>query len=261
MKDTLVLIKLGGSLVTDKTKPMTFRHEYVEQIAEDFRKFYGKMQETDFILGNGAGSFGHFPAHEYGLREGVKTRRQQFGIAFTHNAVQKLSGMVAQVFTDKELPVFCLSPSALFTAHDGKIASAHLAPLEGLLAQGIMPLVHGDGMFDDVRGGTIFSTEKILQACTDHLRTQYEKVIVLYLLNVDGVLDAEGQLISELKAHDEIAVYHEHDHDVTGGIIGKVTSARLAAKTADGVYIANGTVPQIVSRILGGEPLGTRVLG
>jgi isopentenyl phosphate kinase len=116
-------------------------------------------------------------------------------------------------------------------------------------------------MFDDVRGGTIFSTEKILQACTDRLRTQYEKVIVLYLLNVDGVLDAEGQLISELKAHDEIAVYHEHDHDVTGGIIGKVASARLAAKTADGVYIANGTVPQIVSRILGGEPLGTRVLG
>jgi isopentenyl phosphate kinase len=261
MKDTLVLIKLGGSLVTDKTKPMVFRREAVASVAEDFLELLETHKNVDFILGNGVGSFGHFPAHEYDVAYHVATARQRYGMSLTHNIVAKLSRMVAQEFTDREMPVFTISPAGLITAKDGAVGTTHLAPVEGLMSQHIVPLLHGDTLYDSVRGGVIFSTEKIFQVCLEHFRKSYETIKVIYLSDIDGVLDADRSVIAELSSHQRITVHKMLEHDISGGIAGKVESAHKAAQLADAVYIANGATPNVISRILGGEPLGTRVLG
>lgn len=261
MKECIILIKLGGSLITDKEKPLTFQGKYIRRIAKEL---YELKQKTaiDFIIGTGAGSFGHFTAHKYGLRSGAKTLRQLYGASLTHNDVQKLSGLVAQELTSKKLPVFTMSPSALFVSDNERLKSANFKPLRALLDSNIIPLVHGDMINDTTRGMSIFSTEKVLQACLEELRPDYKKVVVLYVQDVEGVLDKNGTVISEIGAHDEVLVRSQFAHDVTGGIIGKIQSARKAALQADEVYIISGKVSRAISNVITGvDSVGTRIIG
>ncbi len=60
------------------------------------------------------------------------------------------------------MPVFRqwhFSPSANVTAHGGKIFSWDHHPIQAALSNGLLPVIHGDVVFDDIRGGTILSTE------------------------------------------------------------------------------------------------------
>ena len=57
MKD-LILIKIGGSLITDKTKPYTTRPEVIKRIAKEIKEAVSE-KDVNLIIGHGAGSFGH----------------------------------------------------------------------------------------------------------------------------------------------------------------------------------------------------------
>jgi isopentenyl phosphate kinase len=259
MNDTLLLIKLGGSIITDKSKPRTYQPASVEHIARvlaDIRQ----DQPIDMILGTGAGSFGHFYAHEYGLRHGIKDVRQTYGLALAHNAVHTLNGLVADALTDQAIPAFTMSPSAILTSDAGAVTSSYLTALHALLASGLVPVLHGDGVADAEQGVTIFSTEKVLQICLDYFRPQYQNIMVIYLMGAAGVLDANGDTIAELQADYAVAELSGHAHDVTGGIAGKIASARIAATTADLVYLLDGTAPETIEDVLAGKATGTRVL-
>ncbi len=258
MKKHLVLIKMGGSLITDKIKPNTFRKDHVHRIASEIRKL--QTEDVDFLLGTGAGSFGHFAAHQYGLREGAHTSEQFYGTCVTHNATQRLSGLVADEFTKKKVGVFTLSPSSMMNCRDGNVTSIYEEPMCNLLSSGIIPLVHGDTITDTSRGTTILSTEKVLHACMKYLRSDYEKLSLIYLLDADGVLDKEHRVMSAFTANDTLVVHGSLTHDVTGGIAGKVKSARLALEYADSIYLVNGMTPGVIEKVLAGETVGTRII-
>ncbi len=259
MSKRLVLIKLGGSLITDKHQPFTAQPERITFLAQQLAGACEQAPKADFIVGTGAGSFGHFTAHEYGLREGAHDQKQYYGMSVTHNAVARLGTMVAQALTDAQLPALTMSPAAWLTCANGTLDSVAIQPLKNLLEQGCIPMLHGDTITDSQRGTTILSTEKVLQACLSELRASYDECIVIYLLDIDGVLDQEGAVMPELAADQEVTVRKSLDHDVTGGIIGKVASARLAAQTADAVYIASGANAGVLSELLTGGITGTRV--
>lgn len=261
MKSSLVLMKLGGSLITEKQRPNTFRPEYIGRIAKELAALRVDSDASDYIIGTGAGSFGHFPAHKFGLREGARGSRQVLGMGITHNAVQRLSLMAAESLTAAQLPAFVVSPSGLFVSNGKEVADMHLEPLRLLLEWGAIPIVHGDTVVDSVRGTTIFSTEKVLQVCLDYLRPFYPKVTVIYVMDADGLLDTNSVLIEELGLDDDIHVHDSLEHDVSGGIVSKVASARQAAKQADFVYLVSGRRPGAIAGVLAGKYVGTRVLG
>jgi isopentenyl phosphate kinase len=260
MKNHLVLIKLGGSLITDKKTPLTARPEPMQLFAAELAKARTANPDVDFIIGNGAGSFGHFTAHEYGLRQGAATPKQFYGMALTHNNVVRLNLLVADALTAEDIPAFPLSPASMLTCSNGQLSSTHLTPLTRLLANNCVPLVYGDTISDDQLGTHILSTEKILDACLDALRGDYNTVTVLYLLDVAGVLDADGAAIPQLQASDDIFMRANLAHDVTGGIVGKVQSARKAAQTADAVYLADGHKTGALQQAIAGSNPGTRIL-
>ena len=57
------LLKLGGSLITDKANAKTPRRETLSRIALEiaaYRRYAGA--DGRLILGHGSGSFGHIPA-------------------------------------------------------------------------------------------------------------------------------------------------------------------------------------------------------
>ncbi|HUC90029.1 MAG TPA: isopentenyl phosphate kinase [Patescibacteria group bacterium] len=260
MRKNLVLIKLGGSLITDKVKPFTPNMQHIKFLAEELRQARDEFTEVDFLVGNGAGSYGHFPAHQYGLKNGARTPEQLYGMCVTHNYVRELNDLVATELISKKLPAFTISPSSIFMHHGGQIASANLDPVDELLSRHCIPVVYGDTICDDILGTSIMSTEEVLHACMQPLRSGYAMVTVLYLLDSAGVLDDNGQVIPRLGANDNVIERLHLEHDVTGGIMAKIASARKAAKMADVVYLADGREPGIIRRAIIGEDVGTKII-
>ncbi len=58
---SLVFLKFGGSLITDKQRPRAPRPEVLERLAGEIGRALKKRRDIRLVLGNGAGSFGHVP--------------------------------------------------------------------------------------------------------------------------------------------------------------------------------------------------------
>src|SRR5574339_458739 len=67
----LVFLKLGGSLITDKTQPYTPLLDVMDDLALQIKTALQTHPNLHLVLGHGAGSFGHVPASEYKTRDGL----------------------------------------------------------------------------------------------------------------------------------------------------------------------------------------------
>ncbi|MFN3762874.1 MAG: hypothetical protein ACK4WK_06715, partial [Anaerolineae bacterium] len=76
-----VFLKLGGSLITDKSSPYTPRPEVIRRLAEEVREALEARPDLELVVGHGSGSFGHAAAAPYGTRQGVRTPREWRGYA------------------------------------------------------------------------------------------------------------------------------------------------------------------------------------
>lgn len=260
MNNHLVMIKVGGSLITDKTKPFTALPETIKTVATELQQAHDQRPDIDFLLSNGAGSFAHFDAHHYGLSKGAKTKEQYFGVCLAHNGVRRLNGMLTDELTNAGLAAFGLSPSSFLLSGEGRITKSYLDSVKYLLAKGCIPVLHGDTIFDTEYGIKIYSGEEIIHECAKELRQQYTKITVIYLLCVDGLLDREGASVPRLKSNDDIFLREGLKHDVTGGIVGKIKSAREAVKIADEVFLINGNAKRGIIEAITTGNIGTRVL-
>ena len=81
----ITLLKLGGSLITDKSQAHTARPELIRRLAEEIRSAW-EPDRSPLIIGHGSGSFGHIPAKKYGTRGGVRTEEEWTGFAEVHSA-------------------------------------------------------------------------------------------------------------------------------------------------------------------------------
>lgn len=257
----LVCIKIGGSVITDKSNEATAQPENIQTFARNMSTVIKDFPDVDILIGNGAGSFGHHAAHKYGLKDGAATDEQFYGVAITHNSVRKLNLLVGDALTSYEVPAYCLSPGDVFTAKNGDVASANTAAVEQLLEHRSVPLIHGDTVLDTDRGVSIFSTEKSLFWLGKHLREKYIRITVVMIVDTGGVLNENGAIIKELRSSDTITTANAVAgvKDVTGGIMHKVTSCRKATEWADAVYIISNTAEDL-SAACSSEQAGTRIL-
>ncbi len=257
----LVCIKIGGSVITDKSREATTRAENIQKFACNLSTVIKDFPDVNILLGNGAGSFGHQAAHKYGLKNGASTDEQFYGVAVTHNSVRKLNLLVGDALTSHDVPTYCISPGDIFTAKNGGVATANTAVIEQLLEHRSVPLIHGDTILDADRGVSIFSTEKSLFWLGEHFRDKYAKVTVVMIVDTGGVLDENGYIIKELRSSDTVTAANAVTgvKDVTGGMLHKVTSCRKATEWADAVYIIGNTAEEL-SAACTDKRAGTRIL-
>ena len=71
MSKEIVLLKLGGSLITDKDIPYTPRLDKLTDLAQEIKTVLDSSPDLLLILGHGSGSFGHVAAKKYGTRDGL----------------------------------------------------------------------------------------------------------------------------------------------------------------------------------------------
>lgn len=262
MELALTLLKLGGSLLTDKTRDKATRPDVIARLAREIASADGALSGR-LILGHGSGSFGHTTAKRHGTRNGARTREEWRGFAEVSVAAQQLNRIVADALAEAGVPVFSVAPSASARCDDGMLAHMDLEPIAAALAHGLTPLVMGDVAFDSVRGGTIVSTEEVFAYIAGHMPVSR----VLLAGETQGVYASmdDRRVIDEITPASweriSAGVGDSRGADVTGGMAGKVRDmlALTGAHPGLTVRIFSGLTDGVVARALAGEAVGTLV--
>jgi isopentenyl phosphate kinase len=187
----LVFLKLGGSLLTDKTRTEAIRQDVLKRLANEIAEARYRREELRLVLGHGSGSFGHVAAAKFNTRLGVSGPEQWAGFAEVSDAAARLNRYVIAELLEAGIPAIALSPSASAVCHDGRLVHLASEPIRAALDSGLVPVVYGDVAFDSVRGGTIISTEEILDFLAYLLKPQR----LLLAGETPGVLDRKGTVI------------------------------------------------------------------
>lgn len=268
-RSELVFLKLGGSLLTDKTQVETVQQDVLRRVAGEVARARHDAPHLCFLLGHGSGSFGHMAARHYGTRAGVQGEPGWLGFAQVADAAARLNRLVVAAFLEAGVPVWSVQPSASVLCHDGVIADWPSQQLELALARGLAPLIFGDAVLDSVRGGTIASTEELFAWLAPRLRPQR----VVLAGTVDGVYsgdplrDPAAELWPEITPKDlprlRASLGGSHGVDVTGGMASKVTEMCQLAVSQPGleVRLISGLRPDaIYGALLGAQDAGgTRI--
>ena len=259
-----VFLKLGGSLITDKTRPYTPRLETLDNLAIQIAAALQENADLRLILGHGSGSFGHQAARQFGTRRGVSGPEAWRGFAEVWYQASALNRLVVEALRSAGLPAVTLAPVSAVTARDGQVATWDLAPLKAALANGLLPVLHGDVVFDEARGGTILSTEDLFA----HLARQLHPERILLAGLEAGVWEnfpARTRLIGEITpqifAQQAASLGRSAGADVTGGMQAKVTEMLALVEQVPGleVLVFSGEEPGNARRALQGENPGTRL--
>jgi isopentenyl phosphate kinase len=157
----LQFLKLGGSLITDKTRSHTARMDVITRLAEEIARAYKKNPKLRLVLGHGSGSFGHMPAKKFGTRLGVSTGAEWRGFVEVWREAAALNHIVLEALDSAGLPAVAFPPSASVIASNGEVTVWDLEPIQAALKSNLLPVVYGDVVFDRVLGGTILSTEDL----------------------------------------------------------------------------------------------------
>jgi isopentenyl phosphate kinase len=255
----IILIKLGGSLLTDKRQPETARHDHIERLAGELA---AARRETgrQVILGHGSGSFGHAAAERFRIGEGFDGEGQCHGAATTQDSAARLNRLlVAALLAAGESP-YVLAPSSFLLARLGRPVKGTPAALKMALGRGFLPVVFGDLLLDSELGVSIASTETVLIYLASRLLKQGIAVSHAYWLgDTDGVFDEQGELLATLHPEQlgklRPALGGARGFDVTGGMLHRVESAVRLAELGVTNWIANGQTPGLLARALRGEPV------
>lgn len=249
------LLKLGGSLITDKQIDKHYRKDEAHRIAQEIAEAYHQNASMSLIIGHGSGSFGHVAANKYGTINGVSTPEQWRGFAEVAITAAELNAYLAQTLFEAGIPLWRIQPSASAVAISGVIAYMDLNPIRAALQHNLVPLVYGDVALDEVRGGTIISTETIFT----YLTQQLDISRIVLAGEVDGVLDEDGRVITEITPTNFERYTHllggSRGTDVTGGMLTKVSDMLKLVQYKKGLRVAivNGLVPDVIRRALNGE--------
>jgi len=241
----IVFIKLGGSLITDKSKPNSVRLDIIQDLSRQIKRIIDENKDIFFIIGNGAGSFGHHLVKKYNLQAGVKSEEQKLGLTEVQNSCATLNRIVVSALIKGGVKAVSINPSSIIVSKDNQPENIYIESILNYFNLGLVPVVYGDMVFDKVIGASIFSTEKqflVLIKKFKENNLQIEKVIFCSVTN--GVLDKTGKTIEMITNDNYLEMknifFDDKSIDVTGKMKQKVESCLELAKEGIESYIING---------------------
>lgn len=263
MTSDLIFLKLGGSLLTDKTAREALRMDVLARLAGEIAAARATQPAMKLVLGHGSGSFGHVAGEKHGTRHGVSTPAQWAGFAEVADAAARLNRHVIAALLNAGVPALGLPPSASARVIGGRIEFLMSEQIEKSLAKGLLPVVFGDVAFDTIRGGTIISTEEVM----DFLSADLHPGWFLMAGETPGVFDLQNQVVAEISRANFQAILPalgaSRGTDVTGGMASKVSAMLGLVESQPGlvVRIFSGLEPGLLHRLLVDPrlPVGTTI--
>jgi isopentenyl phosphate kinase len=261
----ITLIKIGGSLITDKNKPFSVNEQALTKIAQEMKR--ATELGKPLILGHGAGSFAHVPAKKYQTHKGVLGDESLQGIVEVTAAVHQLNRIVMEALYAANVRAVAVSPLTMMSAKNHQLHRLCIESVCQLLELGLLPVVYGDQILDVEVGCTVFSTEKVLGYLGLELQQQgFEIERIIHCGQTNGVYDLNGATIPEITTRN-IAEFREAlagsgGVDVTGGMLHKVEETlALAQQGIPGLIIdgiEHGSLSQAIQNPA--SVIGTQIL-
>lgn len=240
-------MKLGGSAITKKDSPMTPNIRVIENIAFELSEF---KHLPSMIIVYGGGSFGHFAAKKY-LKDGKL--KDCIGVLEVRYAMLSLAKIISEIFLNYGIPIFPISSSSIFFATNNEL-KCFLNPLELSLKHGMIPMLGGDVIIDELSDFKILSGDRIASL----LAIRFNAKALVFGTDVDGII-INGRVLSKLKSSeiDSLVLKMESTkHDVTGGMIGKLLEIKdYLNKGGKSSIIFNITRPGLLTKLLLGEEI------
>src|SRR4051794_7077750 len=109
----LLLLKLGGSLITDKAGEESPRHEVIARLAEEIAR---ASASSSLLVAHGSGSFGHVAARRHGIGRGPLSAGQLAGACATQERAAALHHIVVAALIEAGAPAFSIAPSSCVVA-------------------------------------------------------------------------------------------------------------------------------------------------
>lgn len=256
-----MLVKLGGSVITDKERLRRFRKTACTRLCGEL-----KPAKDDLIVIHGAGSFGHIRAAKAQLRLGVgkndldKLRQ----VALVHRDVRDLNAKVLGCMAKKRLHGFSLAPHTVASFSKGKMIGFCPEKFEMLLDNDMIPVSFGDVVPDRELTFSICSGDLLMLALAEHFRPE----MAVFVADVDGVFDKDPKKHKGAKLLREISKDNigkvsagTRDKDVTGAMRGKLARMVEIAGHCENTIILNGNAQgRLGSALRGEDTVSTKVV-
>jgi len=243
-----VVLKLGGSVITDKDTPETVDDDALAAAVDTV----AAATLDRLVLVHGGGSFGHVAAADRGMgrTEGSHAAADVWAV---HDAMRRLNDAVLRRLHDAGVAALPVHPLSVAARDDDGTLSLPLASTTTLLDEGFVPVLHGDAVGHAGSGATIVSGDELVT----RLATGLGADRIGLCSTVPGVYDADGQVIPRITDVASVAdaLGDAESTDVTGGMAAKV-QALLDLDAPAHVF-----GPESLSAFLAGESAGTVIQG
>jgi isopentenyl phosphate kinase len=252
MRNKLALIKLGGSVVTFKEKPLTANFEAINNITRVIATI-----KIPLIVVHGGGSFGHYWSVKYDMHT-KPYDYDAYGISIVHESMMCLNQIIVNSMIKERINAYTVMPSNFTSSHRPIIRK--IDELQDIAENGIIPVTFGDIIHINKRKYSILSGDVIMRILSQVLHPSK----VIFTLNVDGIYKniKTKETIKEIKNSNRSIELSTVEADVTGGMRRKITEAFKIARSGVDVLMVNGLNPErIINAISGSAFEGTTIKG
>lgn len=242
----MILIKLGGSIITNKQKPLSPNLKAINNIASKLRKL-----NEPIIVVHGGGSFGHYWSVKYDIHT-KPAKYSKKGVSVVKNSMIELNKIILDSFLKNGLNPYCVPPTDFM--YGSKVDSKKVKEISRIANSGFVPVSYGDVIWHGAGKFYILSGDRIMGILAKILKPR----LAIFVLNVDGVYSSmkTKELLHEIKG--KSAIISRVRADVTGGMHRKIVEASAISNSGIDVFLTNGNMPdRIVNAVRNGKFDGT----
>lgn len=249
----LVIVKLGGSVITRKREIERLRGKVLARLAREI----AAVPDHRLVLLHGAGGFGHPGAARFGLARapsGASPAGRARGASIVSAEVRRLHLAVLRSLVAAGANPWSIPPANHAVQTEGRLRSLDPRPFSTALEHGWTPVSFGDVVPDPAWGSSILSADTIALALARALTPRR----VLFVTDVPGVLvagaDGRATVVSDL-TDGRVAPLSVGPGavDVTGGIRRKVETALEIARSGVDAGIISGLRDGALSGAIRGD--------
>ncbi len=228
--EDLIVLKLGGSLLTDKSTPYKLREDILKAVAAEIKECIDLGLIKSLVIVHGVGSFGHPPVLKYNLHKGFRNKDQLISMSKTQQIVNEFRKTIATTFLEEGVPINLMHASSMVVGNKMVITDYIFNALKGFLSLGMVPLIGGDMMYDTSMGFSVCSGDQLAVVLSRVLHAKQ----LLFATDVSGVFDKDPKSDEQAQLLREINI-NEIEHllgktndtaktDASGKMRGKLLS-------------------------------------
>ena len=243
----MYIIKLGGSVITDKSKEAIFKNKIMDNLSKEIKKANKRC-----IIIHGAGSFGHILAKKYNLNNGFKNQNQLKGFSETIHMVQILNNHVLKSLNQNSNNSVSIAPHNILKFKNHDVFKINFEIFSDYIKKNIIPVTFGDVVLDE------------------DLAKYFKPEKVIFIIDEDGLYtsnpkeDKNAELINNINHLDlrKLSTKLDNHADVTRGMEGKINMISKIAKLGINTILLNGNkAERLYGALTENKIIGTIVQG